>query len=160
MSANHKTLQYEQALRAIGRHLDAEPVYQISMTEGPDGFVVRSQQSGRGPGTRSIEFGWDRLNDLVILQKAGRGLRKRPPRHAGLWANFPNGHEDYFRALGHILDAEGASGLKVDEVPEGIAVSYDRRVDGRTERQETTMHRADVEEMLREAQSRRDLQTA
>lgn len=155
---NENKLQYEQALRAIGRHLDAEPIYQISMTESPDGFVVRSQQSGHGAESRSIEFGWERLHDLVILQTAGRGLRRRRPRHAGLWANFPNGHEDYFRALGHVLDEEGASGLQVDEIPEGIAVSYDRP--GRSERHRMTMQRADVEQMLRDAQSRRDLQTA
>lgn len=155
-------VDYEPALRVIGRHLDAEPAYHISLLETVDGFTVRSHPSGHRPDGTSNLYSWDRLNDLVIYQTAGRGVRRRRSRHSGMWANFPNGHEDFFRALGHELDEQQASSLAVDEVPEGVAVSYLRPRAAETllfEKVHRVMRREDIEEALRAARARRGRST-
>jgi len=36
-------IDYESALRVIGRHLDAEPSYNVSILEVDDGFTLRYQ---------------------------------------------------------------------------------------------------------------------
>src|SRR5436305_8578857 len=123
---SEERLPYEPALRVIGRHLDAEPTYNMSVLEVSDGFTVRSHPSRFRSENRSVQFTWNRLRDLVVFHTAGRGCTRRRPRHSGIWANFPSGHEDFLRALGHILDHERAGSLSIDEVPEGVAVSYMR----------------------------------
>lgn len=155
-------VEYEQALRVIGRHLDAEPAYHISVMEVPDGFAVRAHPSNQQAEGRTIHFGWDRVRDLAIFQTAGRGLRRRKPRHSGMWANFPNGHEDFFRALGHTLDVEHASSLSIDEVAEGIDITYMRPgADGvKNEKTHLLMRQDDVLALLRDAQSRRGTTSA
>ncbi|GAC1399933.1 MAG: hypothetical protein NVSMB52_13510 [Chloroflexota bacterium] len=157
------TSGYEPALRVIGRHLDAEPAYLISVLEVADGFTVRSHPSRHRSEGRTIHYSWDRLNDLVIYQTAGRGVPRRRARHSGMWANFPNGHEDFFRALGHMLDDQNASSLTVDEISEGVAVSYMQpEAPGSVnfEKRHTLMQRRDIEEMLHEAQLRRNQESS
>jgi hypothetical protein len=149
---------YEHALRVIGRHLDAEPVYHVTLLEVVDGFTVRSHASAHRSDGTSTHYSWDRLRDLVIYQTAGRGVKRRRSRHSGMWANYPNGHEDFFRALGHELDADHASSLAVDEVPDGIAVSYMRPMETDSvqyQKVHRMMQRDDVEALLRAAQARR-----
>jgi hypothetical protein len=152
-------LDYESALRVIGRHLDAEPTYNVSVLEVNDGFTVRTQQTRARSDAHSTQFTWDRLNHLVVFHVAGRGCARRRPRHSGIWANFPNGHEDFFRALGHQLDAEHGSGLSVEEMAHGVEVSYYRPApSSETEREKssTLLAFADIETMLEQARTRRN----
>jgi hypothetical protein len=151
-------IPYQRALRVIGRHLDAEPAYHVSILEVADGFTVRSHPARHRTDGRIVHFKWDRLQDLVIFHTAGRDCARRRHRHQGIWANFPSGHEDFFRALGFTLDTEGATSLSVDEVPEGIAVSYMRPSPGNAlsfEKCHTVFHKREIEAMLRAAQQRR-----
>jgi hypothetical protein len=151
-------IPYQRALRVIGRHLDAEPAYHVSILEVPDGFTVRSHPARHRTDGRIVHFKWDRLNDLVIFHTAGRDCVRRRHRHQGIWAHFPSGHEDFFRALGFTLDQEGANSLGVDEVPEGVAVSYMRPVADNPlsfEKCHTVYHKQEIEQMLRSAQDRR-----
>jgi hypothetical protein len=69
---------------------------------------------------------WRRLSDLAVLHTAARSFGKRKAPHSGIWASFPNGHEDFFRALGYLLDSEQAANVSIDELPDGFAVSYVR----------------------------------
>ncbi|HEX6506830.1 MAG TPA: hypothetical protein VF221_04285 [Chloroflexota bacterium] len=154
-------VSYEQALRVIGRYLDAEPTYHLSVVEVADGFTVRSHASRFKSDGRTVQFTWDRLNDLLVYHTAGRGLSRRHHRHRGIWADFPNGHEDFFRALGFQLDSENASSLTVDEVPEGVTVSYMRpdksaAADAEFETCHTVMRKAEIQAMLETAQARRE----
>jgi hypothetical protein len=126
--------------------------------EVKDGFTVRYQAAQHRSESRTAHFTWNRLNDLMVFQTAGRELGSRRSRHEGMWAKFPNGHQDFFRALGFTLDKERASSLSVDEVPEGIHVSYvrpDPNDSVKLEKWDTLMHIKDIEVMLEEAQSRR-----
>jgi hypothetical protein len=158
-SGERERIDYESALRVIGRHLDSEPTYNMSLQEGDDGFTVRSQQSKARADTRIIQFTWDRIRDLVVFHVAGRGCARRQPRHAGIWENFPNGHEDFFRALGHRLDNEGGTGLQVDEVTEGVSIVYSRpnaSGTGEAERSSAVLVYSDIEVMLEAARRRRN----
>jgi hypothetical protein len=155
-SGEPKRLDYESALRVIGRHLDSEPTYNMSLEEAPDGFTVSARQSRLRDDTRTTRFTWDRLGDLVVFHVAGRGCARRQPRHAGIWENFPNGHEDFFRALGHRLDQTGGSGLIVKEVPEGVSVAYQYAVDGHAETTSSVFAYRDIEVMLEDARQRRN----
>ncbi len=151
---------YEQALRIIGRYLDAEPSYRLQVVESDDGFTVQSGSSRFSSVGRTDQFSWARLNDLLIYHTASRGLSRRRHRHSGIWDDFPNGHEDFFRALGFNLDRESGGNLSVDEVPEGITVSY-RRPRSLNEGQETVetvhtvMHKDEIQRLLEAAQARR-----
>lgn len=160
MAAEEQTdrISYQRALRVIGRHLDAEPAYHVSILEVADGFTVRSHPARHRTDGRIVHFKWDRLHDLVIFHSAGRDCVRRRHRHQGIWANFPSGHEDFFRALGFTLDTEHANSLSVDEVPEGISVSYMRSEDNNPlsfEKCHTVYHKEQIESMLRAAQERR-----
>lgn len=164
MTQEHtQRLQYEPALRVIGRHLDAEPTYHLSLLEVGDGFTVRSHPSRFRSDARTVQFTWERLNDLAVYHMAGRGCMRRRPRHSGIWANFPNGHEDFFRAMGFRLDAEQGTSLSVEEVPEGVAVSYMRPKEDdvlQMEKTHSVLAYSDIETMLDEARRRRTARSA
>lgn len=149
---------YEKGLRVIGRFLDAEPSYHVSVLEIADGFAVRTHNSVDRAEGRSSHFPWERLRDLVIFQAAGRGVSARKRRRGEVWDKFPNGHEDFFRALGHELDVEQARSLSLDEIPQGIAVSYMRpkgKTHGAYEKYHTVMGRDEITTLLTAAQARR-----
>lgn len=122
----NERISYEQALRVIGRHLDTEPAYHASILETPDGFDLRSQPARHRMAGRFVHFDWNRLEDLRVFHLAARDLGKKRQHYRGLWSNYPTGHEDCMRALGHILDLECALNVSIDELAEGIAVSYMR----------------------------------
>lgn len=160
MVAEHPTeqLSYEQALRVIGRHLDAEPAHHISVMEVADGFTVRSHPSQQRSDARTVHFSWERLRDLFIFQASGRGCQRKHHRHQGMWQNFPHGHEDFFRALGHIIDRDKATSVTVDELPEGIAVSYivtDPDNPPYAQKVYAVMREGEIQTMLEAAQKRR-----
>ncbi|GAC1403659.1 MAG: hypothetical protein NVSMB52_17590 [Chloroflexota bacterium] len=151
-------LPYEHALRAIGRHLDAEPAYHVSVLEITDGFVVRSHPARHRTQGRTVEFDWAKLRYLTIFHTAGRHITSRRQRHRGIWENFPNGHEDFFRALGFILDQEKARSIAIEEVPEGVAVSYSRphhAAEDSFEKFHAVHQRSQIETMVEQAVRRR-----
>lgn len=149
-------LPYESALRVIGRHLDAEPAYHLSVLEVPEGFTVRSYPVHHKTPGRVVQFQWDKLRNLSVFHTAGRDISGRRQRHRGMWANVPSGHENFFRALGFVLDVEHAHSVSIDEVPEGVAVSYMRPTSvGAYEKCRRVHQRAEIEEMLRAAIKRR-----
>lgn len=115
---------YQRALRVIGRYLDSEPAYHVSVSEVADGFTVRSHSTQRGSDEVVKHFPWDRLDDLDKYYSGARGLGRRPSRYQAIDRNFPCGHEAALRKLGSILDEASASSLSIDEVPNGLDVSY------------------------------------
>jgi hypothetical protein len=149
---------YENALRVIGRQLDTEPAYHLSIMEVEDGFTVRHWAALHQSEARTTHYTWERLRDLSVFQSAGRGCVRKHGRHQGLWATIPGGHQAYFRALGHQLDEENASSLTLDEVPEGVAVSYLRPDSDnplRSHKYHVIMSENDVRALVAEAEMRR-----
>jgi hypothetical protein len=149
---------YRQALRAIGRHLDSEIAFNASILETEEGFTVRYQSSPHFDLARTLHFPWERLHDLLIFNSAGRGVPGKRKKSFGLWDNFDGGREDFFRALGTRLDDETASSVNVEELPDGIAISYvspDRDNPLRTQKHHTVLNLDAIREVLRVAQRKR-----
>lgn len=115
---------YQRALRVIGRYLDSEPAYNLSIAEKADGFTVRSHPTPEPADERIKHFEWNRLaTEDRFYSAAGRGWGpKRRPTETP-WA-LSCRHEQALRKLGSLLDAEGASGLSVDEMDDGLDVSF------------------------------------
>lgn len=151
-------ISYERALRVIGRHLDWEPAYHPSILEVPDGFTVRSQPVRHRTAGRVENFDWVRLSSLDVLHSAARHIGRRRVKHQGMWGAMQNGHENFFRALGFILDRDGASSVSIDELPNSLAVSYMRPAPGDPrffEKCHVLYEQPDIEAVLQEARGRR-----
>lgn len=153
---------YEHALRVIGRHLDSEIAFHVRVLEVDDGFTVQFQSLQQGE-ARVSHFAWDRLQDLLIFNSAGRGVGGKRKRNTGLWSEIAGGREDFFRALGHKLDEEGASSLNVDELQDGIALTYvcpDPEDPIRSNKHHSVLALQDMRDIQAVAQQRRDEATA
>jgi serine/threonine protein kinase len=147
---------YEHVLRAIGTYLDQEPTDRITLMEGSDGFLLRKQRSLHTTQTVMVHFQRDQLERLVErLQR--ETPRRRRIRHPGLWARFPQGHQDFFRALGHELDAVAAHDVVLDEGQDSLLVTYSRPGDSRDEegRHLVILQVEDIERILNVAFERR-----
>ena len=152
------SVAYELALRVIGRHLDAEPAYHVSILEVHDGFVVRYQSTQQWSEARTVQFAKSRLEDLFVFHSAARGCPPKPDRHAGLRSKFPTGHQEFMRALGSELDLDGASSLTLDELPEEVRVSYLRADPSnplRAEKCNMVFDKKDIKSLVETARKRR-----
>lgn len=150
---------YEQALRVIGRHLDAEPAYHVSILEVEDGFTVRYQTTLHRLESRTVHFSSEKIQDLYVFQTFGRGAPPRRDRHEGMWANFPDGHQEFLRSLGFLLDCEGARSLAVDELEDEVRVTYVKPSPDnpyRSEKRELCFREADIRRMVGQARDRRN----
>jgi hypothetical protein len=114
---------YQWLLRALGAYLDEQPSCRISLAEMPDGFMVRLQRALHKLEPQVIHLSRDTLKEQLAELKAQRKVRNRA-RHQGIWSSFPNGHQDFFRALGYELDQASARNVLIDELEDGIVVTY------------------------------------
>jgi hypothetical protein len=149
---------YERALRVLGRHLDAWAAYHVSVLEIGDGFTIRSQPVRHRTDDRIEHFTWSALRHIDVLHTAARYVEPRRSRHRGLWTNLPTGHQDFFRALGHLLDCESAAQVRIDELPDGLSVSYLKPAPHHPpswQKCHQLYRREDIETLLGEAQRRR-----
>jgi hypothetical protein len=147
---------YQWLLRALGAYLDEESSCRITLAEVEDGFVVRLQRY-----LHKMEPLVFRLERATLQQELDRRMQQRnpsrpPARHQGVWAHFPNGHQDFFRALGYELDEAGARGILIDELEDSVVVTYRREDDGEgAEKQMTVLSEDKIEEILNTAFERR-----
>ncbi len=156
--ARENTSPYENALRAIGRHLDSETAYRARILEVEDGFTVQFHVSPNHVDARTVLFDWERLDDLLIFNSAGRGVAGKSKRRIGLWSEIEGGREDFYRALGNKLDRDAASAVTVDELSNGVALSYTSSAapDGpRGDKHCITLTRETMQTLQAEAQRRR-----
>lgn len=148
---------YELVLRALGAYLDQEQSDHITLVEVPGGFLLRKQ--------RSLNTTTETVVQHVTLEALRKLLehleherpRSRRVRHPGLWASFPQGHQDFFRALGHELDALSARSIAIDEADDTLAVTYQRPGDnGHAYRKcITILQREQIEQIVNAAFERR-----
>jgi hypothetical protein len=114
---------YQWMLRALGALLDEEPSCRISLAEVPDGFLVRRQGALNQLEPKLVLVEWHALRER--LEQLGQQRKRMPIRHhQGVWSHFPNGHQDFFRALGCELDQASARGILIDELADGLVVTY------------------------------------
>jgi hypothetical protein len=151
-------LTYEEALRVIGRHLDAEPAYGVKISEVQDGYLVRFQPAYDRPDEHINHFSWERIRDLVVFFSSGRGLVRKQGRYQGMWAKLPNGHQGFLRALGFSLDKEQASDFTLEEEDDAVNVRYARpSSDEPSDLEYVSLHitEAEIKKMLTSANQRR-----
>lgn len=145
---------YEWLLRALGAFLDHQPTFRISVAEVQNGFLVRLQHVLGEIEPEVLRF--DR--DTLVAQLDQLYERHKPiphARHQGLWASFPSGHSDFFRALGRELDSAGARDILIDELEDGVVVTYATARDGNRSKQAISLTRPDIERILNAAFGRR-----
>jgi hypothetical protein len=114
---------YQWLLRALGAYLDEEPSCRISLAEVSDGFLVRLQRALHKLDPQVEHFKRETLKEQIDKLTSQRKPGPRA-RHQGVWSSFPNGHQDFFRALGYELDQANARGILIDELEDGIVVTY------------------------------------
>jgi hypothetical protein len=113
---------YQSMLRAIGAYLDAQPSYRIAVAEVPDGFLVRMHRAPHIPEPMVLH-----VTRTAILEQLQLMLTRKPPKRGlqpGVWSRFPNGHQDFLRALGYELDEASARAIFLEELEDGIVVTY------------------------------------
>ena len=115
---------YQWMLRAVGAYLDQEPSCRITVTETPDGFLVRLQRALHKLEPEVLHFDRDALKEHLELLRRERRPMATSARHQGVWSNFPNSHQDFFRALGFELDEANAHSVFIDELEDGFVVTY------------------------------------
>lgn len=115
---------YQWMLRTLGAYLDEEPSCRISLTEVPDGFIVRLQRALHKLEPQVLHFKRDSLREQLEQLMAGKRHTAQRAHHQGIWSHFPNGHQDFLRALGFELDEASARNIFLDELEDGFVVTY------------------------------------
>jgi hypothetical protein len=141
-------------LRALGTFLDTRPSCRITLAEVPEGFLVRLQHGLDELEPDIMTFSHNALEDQLDLLYQ----RHRPvlhARHRGVWASFPSGHSDFFRALGHELDQSGARDILIDELEDGLMVTYRRSNGTQVTKRSLQLDRPDIERILNQSFDRR-----
>lgn len=111
---------YQELLRCVGQFFDAHEASRIHVLEVIDGFSVRYQTGDTPDSTRTAHL------TETALARTGRDLETRRRRlsfHFGRRAEEAD-YEDILRALGYELDVVRAYSLLIDELDDGIVVTY------------------------------------
>lgn len=147
---------YQSLLRALGRYLDEEPNCRLSIVEVPDGFLVRMQRT-----VYKLEPQVEHFKRDTLARQVDQFTRAQQPtgarqRHQGIWARFPNGHQDFMRALGYELDGSRARNIVVDELEDGLNLAYTQpSAQGGWETRTVFLSVEGIETVLNEAFKRR-----
>jgi len=145
---------YQDSLRAIGRYFDRNVYRTVLVAEVDDGYVARAfpghQSSLRAEG---IALPMSDVLALIAAQDQGRDGTgsdlKMPPL-------LPTGYEDFFRSLGHEMDAAKASFVTLVELSTGILVSYAAKgAKGGLERAQTFYDPLRIDDLLMKGYQRR-----
>lgn len=110
---------YQNRLRVIGHHLDRGRYRDVAILEIDGGFIAR----GTSPDHRrpqALEFPDSRFPDLMQMALHDRGRGQHYNTSATL---LPTGYEDFFRALGYLLDNQSAIGITVIELDAHLLVA-------------------------------------
>jgi hypothetical protein len=126
---------YQVTLRAVGKFLDERPAFRVNLIETPDGFAIRYQADANDPAPTAAGFTWEHLldQDGSLLKRRQHDDRKRSTgrdREPSL-TQPRDGYEDFLRALGYELDRTEAYTITLDEMDDGIVLTY-LFVDART----------------------------
>lgn len=148
---------YQWMLRALGGYLDEEPSCRISLVEVPDGFLVRMQRALHKLEPKVEHFKRETVAqqlDQLLHNRKGPGSRQH---HQGVWSHFPNGHQDFLRALGFELDQARARAILIDELEDGIVVTYTHPDEGESvwASRMVVLGLGEIETILNEAFERR-----
>lgn len=157
ISEDNCNVTYQSMLRAVGALLDEEPTCRITLTEGPEGFIVRLQRALHKLEPQVFNFKRETMADQIERLMSERSRRQTRLLHQGVWAHLPNGHQDFLRALGYELDVAQARDILLDELEDGIVLTYTTRDESTMEwrRLMIRMRLPEMEEILNAAFERR-----
>jgi hypothetical protein len=120
-SAGHPT-DYQRMLRAIGAHLDQEGRGRFRLIEVPDGFTLFVEETSSRPTGREVRLSIDDLAGRAeSLEKGRKFLGTAQPNS---WELVSTTHQDFLRALGWELTETSAHALLIDELEDGLLVTY------------------------------------
>ncbi len=112
---------YQAVLRALGSWLDDRRAKRVNVLEAMGGFAVRYQLDSANADTESFFLAYNRLLSLAD-ELENRRKRRAFPR---LGREAPQAtYENLLRALGYELDGIDAYSILIDEVDEGMLVTY------------------------------------
>jgi hypothetical protein len=141
--------------------LDEHRPAKFRIIETPPGLSVVLQQGPDAEGLNVLHFS---RNDL--LEREQSLISARRPNPAGHepatlrepWTLGPTGIQDFFHALGYELDQAGAEMLLIDELEEGVFISYsfvDPSMDFTWHKRSITFSAADIDNIVSVARGRR-----
>lgn len=147
---------YERLLRAVGSILDEQHPTRFTLVEAPDGYTLLLE---RWDGESRLEAVILERPDL--LEKADHLVQRRHSplrgRHRG-WPLAGGSYEDTLRSLGFELDDSRARGIVLDEVGNGLLLTYsfaDPARDYAWRKEMVRLGRKEVEEMVAGSRDRR-----
>lgn len=117
-----ETLSYQRMLRAVGSKLDDVQPRRFRIVEVPGGFTLVFERWDPEPALQEEHF-----SQATLLEKAEQLMRGRKPVQRGIpprWSLTQASYEDSLRALGFELDDCLAHGIFINEVEDGLIVTY------------------------------------
>ncbi len=154
---NRERVPYQATLRAIGAHMDDIDASRINLLEVADGFMVRYEGKGTDGELAVVHL---RHTDLLSLTHELERKRKRRPFSLFQANQEPGGsYENILRALGFELDQAEAYSLLIDELDDGMIVTYQylRPSEGFQARKRMVILGTDaMEAVIESAKDRRD----
>ncbi|CAN5521815.1 hypothetical protein BH23CHL2_BH23CHL2_07790 [soil metagenome] len=120
-TSNNSLLQptYQNRLRVIGYHLDTEHFREAAILEIEGGFIVRAQAK-KGKRAEALEFPDSQFVQLMQGAIDDRGHGAGYDHHSSV---LPTGYQDFFRALGFLLDNQAAIGVTIVELESHFLVA-------------------------------------
>jgi hypothetical protein len=149
-------VSYQVALRSLGAYLDERNVTRLNVLESNTGFAVRYQPQPEQPETEFVHLSY---HDLLSLNGQLEQKRRRRAFSFAKQENEKNTYENILRALGYELDAVEAYSLLIDEINEGMLITYQyfRPNEGFNARKRMVILGADaVRTVLEDAEARRE----
>lgn len=111
---------YQATLRALGAYLDHEEARRINLLEENGGFAVRYQPDRDHPD--SVMVHWE--NHALLSISHERQQKRRRQSMFGRAGQAKTTYENVLRALGYELDVVEAYSILVDEIDDGMVVTY------------------------------------
>jgi hypothetical protein len=119
----HDRVIYQSALRTIGAYLDECGACNINLLEAEKGFAMRYQPHRGSPDTVLVRMDENEIKDLTVELERRRRWGSFRLGHKGPGSGKPT-YENMLRALGYELDQVLAYSILVDEIDDGMVVTY------------------------------------
>jgi len=113
---------YQHSLRAIGIYLDKEQPRRFTLIEVTGGFTLVTQRGESPDSLQEQHFTSSEIQGLG--QRFLHGRKVLGNRFSSSWRLVPSGRQDFLRSLGYELDDSHAHSLLLDELDDGMLVTY------------------------------------
>lgn len=122
-------VQYERMLRVIGKYLDDAGASRFQITEIPFGLALRYEVKRSRLSQQAVTFAWSDLEsrDADMERRRREAVRQWKVRFPGSTSEPPQQsgpYQDLLRSLGHELEGTQAYTVALDELDDGLLVTY------------------------------------